>query len=376
MRVIMVTPGYYPIKGGTETVVRNLSTVLNRNHVHTDVLTFNMDRKWNPKWKGKVEKIDGSTVFKVAALNWLPIEHSSRITLGVNLIPGRFTNILKQYDIVHFHEAELSFPLFSLLIKKPKILHSHGLGADFYKKYRLSRIMFKHVANLYIAISKQMTNDLMDLGIPREKISYLPNGIDVKRFCPTKEKTDNLVLFVGRIKSNKGLHVLLRSLRFLKESIHLVIIGPIRDVPAYQNMLSASIKRINQEGTHKITYMGALDQADIVEWHQKASVFVLPSFFEGFPVAVLEALSCETPVVATTAGGLPEAVQNHENGILVPPNDPLKLAEAIQFLLENKEARVKYGREGRRRVVRDFSLEVAADRLCKIYEQLLNSLNS
>jgi len=73
----MVTPGFHPVKGGTETVVRNLSMELNRIGVDTDVMTFNMDRKWNPKWSGKTERIDRTTVFRVPALNWLPIEHSS-----------------------------------------------------------------------------------------------------------------------------------------------------------------------------------------------------------------------------------------------------------------------------------------------------------
>lgn len=57
MRVLMVTPGFYPIKGGTETVVRNLSAELNKMGVHANVMTFNMDRKWSPKWRGKVEKL-------------------------------------------------------------------------------------------------------------------------------------------------------------------------------------------------------------------------------------------------------------------------------------------------------------------------------
>ena len=68
MRVLMVTPGFSPIKGGTETVVRNLSLELNKIGVDADVMTFNMNRKWNPKWNGMTEQIDGISVFKVPAL--------------------------------------------------------------------------------------------------------------------------------------------------------------------------------------------------------------------------------------------------------------------------------------------------------------------
>lgn len=369
----MVTPGYDPIKGGTETIVRDLSILLNKNDVHTDIMTFNMDKKWNPKWRGKIEEREGVTIFKIPGLDWLPIVHSPRINFGVNLIPGRFTNILKRYDIIHFHEAEFSFPLFSFHIKKPKILHLHGIDADLLKRQQPSRLVLKHVANLCISLSGKMTKELMSLGIPKEKIAYLPNGVDVELFCPKNEKEDNLVLFVGRITFDKGLHVLLKALQHLKEPINLVIIGPPDwDIPFYQNVFLPLIKNINQEGKHKITYLGALDQADIIKWYQRASVFVLPSFSEAFPIVILEALSCEIPVVATPVGGIPEIVRNNEDGFFVPPNNPQKLAEAIQYLIENKDIRMRMGREGRKRVMKNFSLDVIVKRLCKIYLKVLD----
>ncbi|MEA2066094.1 MAG: hypothetical protein U9O65_03200, partial [Thermotogota bacterium] len=135
MRVLMVTPSYYPIKGGAEAVIRNLSIKLNKIGVQTDIMTFNMNRKWNPSWQAKTEKIDDINVFKIPALNWFPMVHSDRITLGINLIPGRFRKYLKNYDVIHFHCAELTFPLFSYTVKKPKIVHLHGFSTDFYKRY-------------------------------------------------------------------------------------------------------------------------------------------------------------------------------------------------------------------------------------------------
>ena len=102
----MVTPSFYPIEGGTETVVRNLSIGLNKAGVHVDVLTLNMDRKWDPRFTGKTEKIDGITVFKVPALNWFPFSSSPRLNFKVNVIPMRFRHLMKDYDLLHYHEAE------------------------------------------------------------------------------------------------------------------------------------------------------------------------------------------------------------------------------------------------------------------------------
>jgi len=367
LRVLMVTPCYYPIKGGTETVVRNLSIALNKTGIDTDVMTFNMDRKWNPKWRGKIEKIDGITVFKIPALNWLPIEHSLRVTSGINLIPGRFTHLLRSYDIIHFHE-DLSFPFFSFLVKKPKLFHIHG-----HVHRHLYGAILSHIADFYISISRKIEKYLAELGIAKEKIIYLPNGVNTKLFSPIRKKENNLLLFVGRITFGKGLHILLESLHHLKKPVHLVIIGPADwSHKYYQDMLKL-MEMENRKGIHQITYLGALDQTDVVKWYQKASIFILPSFGEAFPVVNLEALSCETPVIATRVGGVPEVVRNHENGILVPPNDSISLAKAIQFLLENKEIRAKYGREGRKCVVKFYSLEAAVEKLRRIYEQLINS---
>jgi len=371
MKVLMVTPSYYPIKGGAETVIRNLSTQLNKIGVQTDIMAFNMNRKWNPSWQAKIEKADGINIFKIPALNWFPMAHSDRITLGINLIPGRFRNRLKKYDIIHFHGGDLTFPLFSYTINKPKIFHSHGFSSDFYKRYFLSRLILKSIADLYISLSQRMQRELIDLGIPKNKIRILSNGIDAKIFHPSDKKTDNMILLVGRITFGKGIHILLESLRYLSKKVHLVIIGPSDcDVEYFTEMLRR-IDNENKRGIHKITYLGAQEPTNIIKWYQKASIFVLPSFKEAFAVVNLEALACETPVIATNIGGIPEVIQHGKNGILIPPNNAIKLAEAIQYLLDNKDVRARFGREGRKFVVENFSCSVIAKKLSRIYEEML-----
>jgi glycosyltransferase involved in cell wall biosynthesis len=260
--------------------------------------------------------------------------------------------------------------LFARLVRKPKIIHCHGLDTQSLKRYYLNKILMTHLADLYISISRQMTEDLLELGINSNKIAYLPNGVDTNLFAPRGQKEDNLLLFVGRITHGKGLHVLVKSLRHLEKSVCLAIIGPASwDQKYYLDVLEL-MKKENQKGKHEIIYLGAKDQADIIKWYQKASLFVQPSFGEGFPVTTLEALSCETPAVATPVGGIPEVVKDYENGILIPRNDPVALARAIRYLLENKEVRTKFGREGRKRIIQHYSLEASVKRLCGIYKQL------
>jgi glycosyltransferase involved in cell wall biosynthesis len=368
----MVVPGFYPIRGGAETMVRGLSIKLNDIGVQTHVMAFNMDKKWIPKWRGKIEEVDGIKVFKIPALKLLP--SSPRINMNVNLIPGNFARIMKQYDIIHFHEAELSFPLFSFLIKKPKILHLHGINVDFIKRYHIHRMMFKHVTNYYIAITREMKDDLIKLGISQSRIIYLPNAIDTEFFNPGNEKEENLILYLGRITPVKGLHVLLYSLRYLKRPVRLIIIGPVSDIKYFQIVMRL-IEKENQNGKNRVEYLGVLPLKEIVKFYQKATIFILPSYWEAFPMTLLEALACETPVIATPVGGIPEVIKNHETGILVPPNDPLRLAKAINYLLENKDVRLKMAREGRKLVEERYSLETVCKKLCLVYKQLLKRID-
>jgi glycosyltransferase involved in cell wall biosynthesis len=133
------------------------------------------------------------------------------------------------------------------------------------------------------------------------------------------------------------------------------------------------IEKENQKGVHKVEYLGAMEQSEIVEWYQKASLLILPSFAEGFPVTILEALSCQTPVITTPVGGIPEIIKNHQTGILIPPGDSNSLAKAINFLLENEDVRLKMACEGRKLVREKYSLETACKKLCLIYKQLEES---
>ncbi|MCD6242842.1 glycosyltransferase family 4 protein [Candidatus Bathyarchaeota archaeon] len=372
MRVLMVSPCYYPVKGGTETTVRNLAIALNKNKIQTDVMAFNVDQTRKPRWQGKTERIDGIVIYRIPALDWLPITHSARVTAGVNFIPGKFTHILKKYDVIHFHEVEFSFPFFSFFVKKPKIIHLHGIDYNFLKRHHISRFLLKHLVKVYISISKRMKKELINLGVPENRIIYLPNSIDVNHFKPKRRKQENMLLFVGRIAASKGLHILIRSLQHLKDNVCLVIIGPPDWDANYHKNILRMIEKENRKRKHEVRYLGTLEPTKLAEWYQKASLFILPSFAEGFPVTILEALACETPVIATPVGGIPEIIRNGETGILIRQNTPAYVAKAIQYLLENRDVRLRMGRKGREYVVRKHSLENVCKKLHAIYKQLIN----
>jgi glycosyltransferase involved in cell wall biosynthesis len=149
-------------------------------------------------------------------------------------------------------------------------------------------------------------------------------------------------------------------------------VGPPSWDHGYHQQLMESIETENQKGKHEITYLGRVPQAQLIKCYQEASILVLPSLSEAFAIVLLEAFSCGTPVVATFAGGIPEVVKDGKNGILVPVNNHLELAKAIQRLLDNKDERISMGQVGRRYVVENFSLEHSTKRLSDIYEKMLS----
>jgi glycosyltransferase involved in cell wall biosynthesis len=375
MKVLMITPFYYPIVGGSETQIENISLKLNEAGITADIMTFNFARALKPLTYEKTEKMNGINVIRIPAFNFLPRQlHHNKINFMVNIVPRRFTQKLREYDILHFHnETDLSFPLFSYTVDKPKVFHLRCLSVTYpiFKRNFVCKWLLKKLADIYIAQSKYVSQLLIDLGIPSAKIKIVPNGINVSLFQPEKhEKIENLILFVGRILESKGLHLLLKSLELIREPVQLVIIGPLAGESSYHEKIFRLVAKINEKTVHKVTYVGPKQPKEIIKYYQRASIVVVPSLAESFGNVILEALACGTPVIASNVGGIPEIIKQNENGILVPPNNVDKLADAIYYLLDNDDVRTKLGEEGRRFVVENFSSDIMIEKIIGAYKEI------
>lgn len=372
MKVLMLSPSYEPILGGTETVVKNLAINLNKIGVETDVMTFNMDRKWEPKWSWEVRKGE-FRIYRIPAFNpFRKTPNPMGYFFRFHVIPTpSFSKIAKEYDILHFHDdVDLTFPSISYFVRKPKVFHCHTLRItfNFYKKNVLCRKIFLRSSDVYLAVSKSVEKLARELGCKDVKV--LPNGVDTDKFVFSQDKEDNLILFVGRFERRKGIHVLLNSLNYLETSVNLVMIGPSSN-DEYSKEILSQIEKENRRGKHRVEYLGSVYLNDLVKYYQKSSIFVCPSLSEPFGIVNVEAMSCGTPVIASNIEGIRDIVEDGRNGILVPPNDPIKLAEAIEYLLENEDIRIRLGREGRKKVEREFSWNIIVKRLYKIYEEMI-----
>jgi len=374
----MVTPFFHPVViGGSETQIRNTCLKLNKNtKIVADVMTFNFSKTLKPLPYKEIDDMNGIKVIRIPGFSLVPRRlRSPRINFLINTIPYKFKSELKDYDILHFHnETDLSFPTFSFNIRKPKIFHLRCLSVSYpiFKENYICKLLLKNSADIFIAQSKYISNLLADLGIPKTKIKIVYSGVDVSFFHPGKmERDENLLLFVGRIEENKGLHIILKSLQLVYKPIKLVIIGPLVGRPKYHKKIFGLIMDINRRNFHEVTYLGPKQPREIIEFYQTATIVVVPSLAESFSNVILEALACGTPVIASNVGGTPEVIDNNENGILVPSNDHEKLADAINFLLSDKSLGEKLGREGRKCVIEKFSIEATVNKLINIYHNII-----
>jgi len=226
-------------------------------------------------------------------------------------------------------------------------------------------------SDYFLGCCKPTLKILSELGITNDRIKQIPYSVDTELYKPAYEKKiDNLVLFVGRIEPRKGLHVLLESLNNIKTPITLLII-PIDVGLKYNELIDDMIKKQNKKGFHKIIVEQNINGEQLIPFYQKASLSVCPSIFDVFPTVNPQSMASGTPVVASDIGGISELIINEETGMLVPPNEPLKLGEAITRLLEDKILLEKCIKQGRQLVERKYSLNSVVKQLIQFYEDLI-----
>jgi glycosyltransferase involved in cell wall biosynthesis len=381
MRILFVTPSYFPIVGGSEVLTQVLSNKLNESGIHSDIMTFNMDEKWNPKWTGTSTQDAKSTVFKEPAVNPLPnLTNPLFNLLRVNVLPCLgYLKRLRGYDVIHFiGETDLSLPLFSFSIKKPKLLQCVGIfrKGGIFKYYMSDRAflgktftkIFPRLADLFIVSSKEEKELLEEMGLQAEKVRILPIGVDTEIFSPDQtKKNDALILFVGRIDKVKGLEDLVEALKYLEVPVQLAIVGPKWD-PDYSRKIEQMSRQINEKGFHKISFLGSMDQNSLVPWYQRASILVCPYVYETHSNVAREALSCGTPVLSTGS----HMIENGSDGILLTSREPREMANSICMFLRDKQTRDEYGRQGRRMIEDYFSWKSVTKDLVEIYEGMLH----
>ena len=246
---------------------------------------------------------------------------------------------------------------------------------------RITRILFypfvmQHIVtrrmDRVITVSENAAEETANaFKVSREKIRVVYNGIDTEMFHESNgdgKERGRLIVVANSADRKKGIIYLLRAVQLLREEMDVKL--TIVDRGAPENKYTPTlVQRYGLDGS--VSFTGRLSVEDLVKHYGRAEVAVVPSLYEGFGLPAAEAMSCGLPVVATTAGALPEVVEDGKNGILVPSRDSRALAGAIKRLLKDEHMRETMGEEGRRRVVRQFDWREAARKTIDVYREVL-----
>jgi len=232
----------------------------------------------------------------------------------------------------------------------------------------ITRFQYTCGINCIVAISESIRGQLVAGGIPPTLIRTIYEGIDLsvypRRTVPNPQQAGNRVVVgtVAHLSPEKGLRFLVEAAALIpsvRSRLKFVIVGDGQCRAELESL-------VRDKGLSDcFSFTGFQDRT--VQATRSFDIFVLPSLSEGLSSAILTAMACSLPVIATNVGGIPELVKNGVTGLLVPPADPRSLAEAIHQLLDDPDAAFRMGLRGRERAEEHFTLQrkiLETERLC------------
>jgi alpha-maltose-1-phosphate synthase len=314
-----------------------------------------------------------------------------------------------QADVIHCHTwyTHLAGIFTRELLQVPLILTTHSLETHRPWKveqlgngYFLSRWLENKAYNSadgIIAVSEQMKEDVVEAyGVDPKKVTVIHNGIDPEFYQPTFDEKLLLelgidpsipfVLFVGRITRQKGISGLIAAAKHFNKNCQIVLCAGAPDTKEIELETEALINELRQEREGVILISEMLPREKIRILYSHARVFACPSLYEPFGIINLEAMACETPVVGSHVGGIPEIIVEGETGYLIPlesvsrtdfnPKNPeafqKALAAKINVLLDDETLATQMGKAGRERVLQIFSWESIAKTTFEYYQKVID----
>ncbi|GAB3803643.1 glycosyltransferase family 1 protein [Micromonospora zhanjiangensis] len=231
-----------------------------------------------------------------------------------------------------------------------------------------------------IAQSQDELRELIRMGVPADRMTIVPSGVNVASFAPTgpaQERPDGRprVLTVGRLVERKGFQDLIRAMPAVPDAECVVVGGPpgaeLLDDPQARRLLAVA----RECGVaDRVRLAGAVPRQEMARWYRSADVLVAAPWYEPFGLTPLEAMACGVPVIGTAVGGLTDTIVDGVTGDLVPPRDPAALGAALHALLADPARRAGYATAALERVRGHYSWQRAAAQLGEVYEAVVSQV--
>lgn len=233
-------------------------------------------------------------------------------------------------------------------------------------------------ADAIISISKNIKETLMSqYDISNKNWFVSPLGIDID--INQSDEVDKSILFVGRLEVRKGVDTIIKAANMVLEKfpkIKFLLVGsdtPYNDKITYKSYLKSLISNKFQKNFEFLDYV---EESKLRELYSKCSIFVAPSIYESFGIIFLEAMRESKPIIGTNVGGIPEIIDDGENGFLIEPNDFKSLSKKLEFLLDNPKEITRLGNNGRKKLEKVFSTESFVNNTLEIYKKTISSFTN
>ncbi|ACR79741.1 MULTISPECIES: glycosyltransferase family 4 protein [Kosmotoga] len=310
---------------------------------------------------------------------------NEKVSKIIHLYINELLNLIAEErpDLIHVqHAGPWIFPasLVASVFKIPVVVTLHGTGIYLCQRDPRMRSLVQaglQCVNDVISVSTSPLDGFKEMFGSSWKSYIIPGGVDIEKFSlPSMRKKDfdekynlkgkKIVLFVGRLVKEKGVQVLIQAAKkHLGKDVVVVISGNGN----YENTLKKMAS--DSENIRFLPYLGK----KIIDFYIHSDVVCVPSVWpEALGLVILEAMAAKTPVVASNIGGIPSVIRNGENGILVNPNNPEELANAINDILSDYKKAEILALEGRKTVEKSFSWEAITNQIEEIYERTLSNL--
>ena len=379
MRVLQVAPGYLPVPsprgGAVEKHLTRLSEELRKLGLEVTIVARSTNARGSVSI-GPMARVDASFAMRLL--------DSARYSLAV----GQYVKA-NTFDIIHLHGGVAGLMQSQILQGKLVLTVHDSLMFSSAPLTRLiatqMEVMSCRKARGIVCVSNQLRR-VLTRRLSRTPIAWIPNGVDVepirsKKMAKTKLDFSEyeIVLFVGRIVPEKGLHVLIRALEILHfkhhmNNIMLVIAGP--PGPTFTThptkYFEETVRMARSLGiSHR--YFGLVNEDVLKTLYAAADIMVVPSLAEANPLVVLEAMASHVPVVASSLDALLETVHDHETGILFPAGDHIALADALYELLADSQTRRMIAGRALHRVKSEYGWSNVARRMLEFYNDVFHT---
>ena len=373
MKILQFGKFYYPVFGGMERAMYEITEGLNARDIQCDVLCS------NTRAVEEISKFDGYTVYRAASyglLNSTPI--SPRLVTNLKKLSGK-------YDILHVHHPD-PMAFLALYLVRPSAKVIIHWQSDIVRQELMLKLFLPlqnwvlRRADRIIVASDAYAQHSPYLAAYLDKVEVIPNGISDEKLQANEEKVETIrerykekkiVLAFGRLVAYKGFRHLIDAAKFLGDDYQILIGGGGPEAEMLQEKID-TLKLGN-----KVQLLGHIAEEEKYDYFQAASIFCLPSVTkaEAFGIVLLEAMAFGKPIVSSKieSSGMVWVNQDQVTGLQVPPGSPVELAKAIKKITNDPELYQTFSQNGRERYLELFTQEKMLDSLQTLYTKLLDT---